>query len=218
MYKFCSHTFNPIKGRCSHNCKYCFVKSMAKRFNKPQEKIHLDEKELKTGLGEGNFIFVGSSCDMFADDVKREWIIKVLDYCRKFDNTYLFQTKNPKRYFDFSPDFYPNNSLFGTTIESNRQEELDKISKAPPVKERVEAMNKLQEKRIFLTIEPIIDFDLDEMVNLIKSVQPKFVNIRADSKGHNLPEPSWDKVQELVDSLALFTKVKIKDNLNRLQK
>ena len=37
-----------------------------------------------------------------------------------------------------------------------------------------------------------------------------------ESKGHNLPEPSWDKVQELIAALKEFTEVKVKSNLERL--
>ena len=85
MYGFVTHTWNAIKGKCMHDCCYCYMK----RF--PQKELWFDEKELKTDLGTGNFIFVGSSTDMFADNVPDEWIRKVLDYCRTFNNTYLFQ-------------------------------------------------------------------------------------------------------------------------------
>jgi protein gp37 len=49
-----------------------------------QKPIHLDEREMKTDLGSGNFIFVGSSCDMFAEDVPQDWIEKIFD--KIFDN------------------------------------------------------------------------------------------------------------------------------------
>lgn len=75
MYTWISYTWNPIKGECPHNCSYCFMKRWGK-----QKPVHFDEKELKTDLGSGNFIFVGSSCDMFADDIPIEWIQKTLDY------------------------------------------------------------------------------------------------------------------------------------------
>ena len=59
MYEFISHTFNTIKGKCYHDCSYCYCKSIAKRFNKIQSDVKLDEKELTKNLGKGNFIFVG---------------------------------------------------------------------------------------------------------------------------------------------------------------
>ena len=66
-------------------------------------------------------------------------------------------------------------------------------------------------------IEPIMDFDLELLANWIEGVEPEFVNIGADSKGNNLPEPSWDKIQSLIKELEKFTKVNLKDNLERLK-
>jgi len=84
MYPWVSHTWNPIKGKCPHDCSYCYMK----RF--PQGELRLDEKALKDNLGEGNFIFVGSSCDMWSNDIPSLWIKKVLEHCRKFDNCFFF--------------------------------------------------------------------------------------------------------------------------------
>ncbi len=179
-----------------------------KRF--PQSELHFDEKELKTDLGIGNFIFVGSSCDMFADDVKGEWILKVLDYCRKFDNTYLFQTKKPKNMKKYM-SIFPKKTIWGTTIESNRDYKVSKAS--IPDRFFISFF-----PRRMITIEPIMDFDLEMFVALIRGVNPEWVNIGADSKGHNLKEPSWEKVQELIKELEKFTKVNLKSNLNRLKK
>ena len=70
MYKFITHTWNPVKGACSHNCSYCYMKRMS-----IQNPVRFDEKELKT-LINGNFVFIGSSCDLFANDIPGEWIDK----------------------------------------------------------------------------------------------------------------------------------------------
>ena len=207
MYGFVTHTWNAIKGKCPHDCSYCYMK----RF--PQSELHFDEKELKTDLGEGNFIFVGSSCDMFAQKISPFWISKVLDHCKKYPkNKYLFQTKNPIRLMSHIDDF-PENSMLGTTIETNRDYPIYDKS-VSPVRERAKAMSMIFGK-LMVTIEPIMDFDLKELVFLIQAIEPDFVNIGADSKGHNLPEPSWDKVQKLIKELEKFTKVNLKDNLKR---
>ena len=58
MYAFVSHTYNPMKGECEHSCAYCF---MRRKLLLPP--LRLELKELKVNLGEGNFIFVGSSTD-----------------------------------------------------------------------------------------------------------------------------------------------------------
>ena len=36
MYEFVTHTWNPIKGKCSHGCTYCYMKKMCSRFEYPQ--------------------------------------------------------------------------------------------------------------------------------------------------------------------------------------
>ena len=210
MYSFCTHTWNVIKGKCPHDCSYCYMKEF------PQGALRFDEKELQTDLGEGNFIFVGSSCDMFAQKISPFWISKVLDHCKKYPkNKYLFQTKNPIRLFSHIEDF-PNNSILGTTIETNR-DYLIYDKSVSPVRERAKAMSMIFGK-LMVTIEPIMDFDLEPFVEMVKDIKPDFVNIGADSKGHNLPEPSWDKVQTLIKELEKFTKVNLKYNLDRLRK
>ena len=69
-----------------------------------------------------------------------------------------------------------------------------------------------------ISVEPIMEFDLEILTSWIKRREPEFVNIGADSKGHKLPEPSPEKVRDLIDSLKKFTEVKVKDNLKRLLK
>jgi len=180
-----------------------------KRF--PQKELRLDEKELKADLGKGNFIFVGSSTDMFASNVPQEWIDRVFVICEKYPaNKYLFQSKNPHRLCAPDVPF-----VFGTTIETNRNYQL---SKAPDVENRVLWLGKLSRVAIdtMVTIEPIVDFDLEPMIELVKRCQPEWVNIGADSCGHDLPEPSGDKVRELIDALSRFTVVKEKENLKRI--
>lgn len=56
---------------------------------------------------------------------------------------------------------------------------------------RMKVVRKLSEQDdTTVSIEPILDFDLNVMIEWIKQLQPKFVSIGADSKRHNLPEPS----------------------------
>ena len=101
MYKFIDYTWNPIKGKCLHDCSYCYMKTI------PQyQHLILAENEFKTDLGNGNRIFIGSSTDVFAEDVPSEWIVRILDYCYQNHNTenpnaYLLQSKNPKRFLEF---------------------------------------------------------------------------------------------------------------------
>jgi len=177
-----------------------------------KSEVHLDEKELKTDLGEGNFIFVGSSTDMFANNVPNEWIRRVLCMCSVFTkNTYLFQTKNSIRFKEFE-EVYPPNTIFGITLETNR---ANNLYNAPPRIERFAQFSALKGRKM-VTIEPIMDFDLQDLRNQVFLMKPEFVNIGADSKGHNLPEPSAEKIGQLIKELKKFTKVNLKDNLKRI--
>jgi len=210
MYNFISHTWNPIKGECFHDCKYCYMK----RFE--LKEIRLDEKELRSNLGENNFIFVGSGTDIFAENVPREWIERVVGHCNNFDNRYLFQSKNP---FSFRFFNLPDKTVLGTTLETNRNYR-EIMGRAMTPAARVYCMAEY-DNYIFdkmLTIEPILDFDISEFVDMIKDVNPDWVNIGADSKGHGLPEPDKEKIKDLIFLLSKFTEVKIKPNLERLMR
>jgi DNA repair photolyase len=212
MYEFITHTWNTIKGECYHDCSYCYMKRWGKL--KP---VRFDEKELKTDLGTGNFIFVGSSCDMFAENIPDEWIKKTLKHMEKFDSKYLLQTKNPTRVLDFiDACVITDKCVICTTIESNK-DLLEIKRNSPDVFKRAMAMNELSQIiDTYVTIEPIMDFDMDIMVQLIKECNPKQVNIGADSGRNNLPEPSKEKVLQLVSELQKFTIIHNKSNLQRL--
>lgn len=212
MYDFVTHTWNTVKGKCPHGCTYCYMH----RF--PQNEVRFDSNELKTDLGSGNFIFVGSSCDMFAENIPHEWIQKTMAHCAKHDNSYLFQTKNPNMFERMYPHGFPSVSKLCTTIETNRH--YPEMGNAPSTKERAEAMHRLNDWNYrfetMVTIEPIMDFDLKEMVEIIKRCEPWKVNIGSDSGGNHLPEPSADKVLALIEELKKFTTIAKKRNIVRL--
>lgn len=212
MYDFVTHTWNTIKGECFHDCSYCYMKRWGKL-----NPVRFDNKELKTNLGSGNFIFVGSSCDMFAENIPDEWITKTLHHCQNSDNKYLFQTKNPDRILDYiDACVITDKSVLCTTIESNREyPEIQR--KSPSVVNRALQMNEVSKIiKTYVTIEPIMDFDLDEMVKLISICNPVQVNIGADSGNNNLPEPPKEKILNLIEELKKFTIINNKSNLKRL--
>jgi protein gp37 len=178
-----------------------------------QKEIHLDEAELKTDLGAGNFIFAGSSCDLMADNIPGEWLDRIFRHLEKYpDNTYLLQSKNPAR-FAFFP--IKKNMIISTTVESDFEANL--FSNAPPAAARVMALGGLNDSiKKMVTIEPVMDFNTKELLRLIKWVNPIQVNIGADSGNHNLPEPPAEKIKELITELKTFTRVVEKKNLRRL--
>ena len=51
---------------------------------------------------------------------------------------------------------------------------------------------------------------------MFQDIKPEFVNIGADSKNNNLTELSSKKIKELIYHLKRFTKVVMKNNLDRL--
>ena len=210
MYEFVTHTWNAIKGECLHGCTYCYMHRWGKQ-NQPR----LDQKELKTDLGHGNFIFTGSSIDMFAGNIPTEWIKKTLAHCCNFDNKYLFQTKNPSRFLNFKMP----KSVFCTTIESDMfYPEIMKQSPKPYERAiYTEIISKIGFET-YVTIEPIMDFNLYKMIELIKKCQPQQVNIGANTGKIQLPEPPKGKIMELIIELKKFTTVHEKSNLKRLLK
>ena len=212
MYAFITHTWNTVKGECYHQCDYCYMKRWGKL-----NPVRLDEKELKTDLGKGNYIFVGSSCDMFANDIPKEWITKTLKHMEKHDNKYLLQTKNPSRVLDFiDACIITDKCTICTTIESDfYYPEIMRNSPYPM--QRSIAMHELSKIiDTYITIEPILDFNLEHFINMIKRCNPKQVNIGADSGNNKLPEPRKEKILELIIELSQFTTVHQKKNLKKL--
>ena len=210
MYEFVTHTWNILKGRCNHDCRYCFMKRWGSL-----NPLHFDDSELKTDLGSGHFIFVGSSTDDFAEGVPSEWIIKMLDHCNKYDNNrYLFQSKNPARFLEFIEHPVFRKAVVCTTIESNRFYPEIMVN-SPRIESRVQAMSELAAKGIptYVTCEPLLEFDFPELVSMLKACRPQQVNVGRNSRREILlPEPSASDVQALISELSTFTKVVVKKN------
>lgn len=213
MYDFVTHTWNPIKGKCWHNCSYCYMKRWGE-----QKPIHLDEREMRVDLGNGNFIFVGSSCDIFAPDVTDKMLSDVMFkiYCAD-KNKYLLQTKNVTRMAKCNWEGYSDITLC-TTAESNRWYSEMGNTQAPDGRLwRLYSINPRGIKKM-VTVEPIMDFDLHEFAEMIILCKPIQVNIGADSGHNRLPEPSSEKIEALIAALEPHTIVHKKNNLARLLK
>ena len=209
MYSFINYTWNVIKGSCFHDCVYCYMKRWGN-----QKPVRFDEKELKTDLGKDNFIFVGSSCDMFADNIPDEWIKKTLKHMEQFDNKYLLQTKNPDRILNFiDACVISDKCVVCTTLESDMFYP-DIMGKSPHPMQRSIAMQEISEcVETYVTIEPLMDFNLEHFVTMIKRCKPKQVNIGMNTSHIKLPEPPKEKVLQLIAELEKFTIVHKKNNL-----
>lgn len=209
MYSFITHTWNTVKGKCNHGCSYCYMRRWGE-----QKEIHFDKSELKTDLGKKNFIFVGSSNDLFAC-AENLWIDWTILHCKEYDNKYFFQSKNPEKILRYQ-DALPKKSVVCTTIETNDYYP-GYMGNTISTERRALAMSEITLPK-YVTIEPIIDFYPYRMANLIRICNPIQVNIGADSGNNNLPEPSKEKLLELIDYLEKFTTVHLKKNLYRLLK
>jgi len=217
MYPWVTHTWNPIKG-CGYACPYCYVQKMMERYGYDNT-VRLDEKELSTNLGKGRTIFVGSMGDMWGPWVDVDWIGRVINRCFDFPlNKYVFQSKNPKRFLQWfvtpNPKF-----ILGTTIETDKYPD-GYASFAPRINDRFNAMLKIPPGMFkFVTIEPIMDFRVKTIMDMIRIIRPNFVTIGADSKGHGLVEPTWEKVESLIKELGEEgIEIRQKKNLDRLKK
>lgn len=206
MYDWVTHMWSPIVG-CSHQCTYCYVR---KNHELPKVPVLLDENFPQ--LGKGNIIFVGHLCDMFCAGARDEDIRCVLDCCKNFDNEYVFQSKNTERMSKWVVAM-PEKALVGVTIETNRADLVAEISKAPPPAERMDHFCAIVGVRRFITVEPVLDFDPEELARMIWKAQPEFVNIGADSKGHGLKEPSKERLAAFI-SLLGDAKVPIRKKIN----
>ena len=49
MYDFVTDTWNVVKGKCPHNCSYCYMK------RHPQKALRFDKQELKTNFETGKY-------------------------------------------------------------------------------------------------------------------------------------------------------------------
>ena len=213
MYKFITHTWNPIKGKCLHDCAYCYMKR-SPQYIKP---IFM-ESEMTDPLN-GKFIFIGSTTDVFANNIPSEWINRILNHCleeykKENRSVFLLQSKNPKRFLEFINHPIMKRCVLCTTIETNRFYP-DFMRNAPKIEERVEAMEEVAKQGIatMVTAEPLMQFDLETMLEHIRRCQPKVVNIGRNTRRNiELPEPTKEEVLQLISELQEFTKVHVKEN------
>jgi DNA repair photolyase len=224
MYEFITHTHNPLAGKCFHDCDYCSTKNFyyPSLKNKYSGTIRLDEKAMLENLGKNNFIFAVAQNDLFASNVPINMILDILDMYNSFDNSYLFQTKNPRVLYEFYQIYgghFPKKSVICSTIESDRYYK-NIMNNSPSPNNRALYLAELSKYfPIYLTTEPIMDFNLRIFSEMLISCNAKQINIGANSSNKvKVPEPTKEKVLALIYELEKFTKVHIKSNLNRLIK
>lgn len=208
MYSFVTHTWNPVRGKCFYNCVYCYTERWGKL-----PPLHLDEKAIKEKLGENNFIFICSGCDLFHPSVPDEWISRVILHTKKYpENKYLLHTKNPERALLWEQNITDNHILC-VTIETDYSFKPS-MSLAPSPDKRLLSLAKWTHKKM-VTVEPIMSFSNYFPQKLLES-KPDQVNIGANSGKQKLPEPDANDIELFVKCLEQFTKVVLKKNLKRI--
>lgn len=217
MYDWVTHMHTHLGGECPHKCVYCYVgKNRWGRAPRYTGKLQLINYEFKVNYKTGKIIFIEHMNDMFAEEINGDWIRFIFNHCNEYNNEYVFQTKNPVRAYRWK-DFFPKKSMIGTTIESNKIH--PGVSNAPSPADRINGIKNFKDEgfKTFITIEPILDFDIDIFSSWIIDAAPDFVNIGADSKRCGLPEPSREKVMELAECLQKAgVTIRKKVNLERL--
>lgn len=215
MFSCVTETWNPLGGACPHKCVYCFARKLAEKnhMEKYFGEIRLIEKEFHRQFKEGEMVFVQDMSDLFAERVPTEYIQKVFEHVKKFPKTtFLFLTKNPERYNDVGA--LPSNAVYGATIESDKI--TPEISSAPGIWSRAFGLWKAKgvfNTRVMVSIEPVLDFNLDIFLTDLRIIQPEFVYLGIDNYNCGLPEPDINKVKKLIEGLQKFTDVKIKPTL-----
>lgn len=152
-------TWSPACG-CYHDCPYCYARTIAERFrgskafpNGFEPTWHPERLDEPVRAKKPMRIFVGSMTDMMGLWWKRMQIESVIKMCRATPrHLYLWLTKNPLRYKEFS---WPDNVMLGVTItgddEPNRKRLLEFI-------EGANLVNIRQHKKIkcFVSLEPML--------------------------------------------------------------
>ena len=220
MFGFIAKTWNPIVG-CSHNCVYCWARRQAQRQKKNCPKCgwftpHLHPERLNRKFKPNTLVFVCDMADLFCQGVNYLWINQVLKVIENYpETTFFLETKNPWRMRHFR---IPENVILSVTIETcNHYGKLPKIGEwhygmisnaPPPVERHAELATTKHGTRFFskykkhISIEPILDFDLDRFVKWILGINPEFgVSVGYDNYGCRLPEPPLAKTLQLIEQL-----------------
>lgn len=203
MYKLSVSQWSPFAG-CEHDCVYCKtsfqrqLKRWAKRncsgcydFSPHTHPERLSQSLPRTKFMQ--FIFTCSSGDV---------VFCPTDYLEKITariksdpgKTFLIQSKDPQT---FKRVVFPKNTILGITLETNRDELCQRTSKAPEPSQRYKDFIEVEHDQKMITIEPVLDFDLETLAGMVQDINPCMVWLGYDSGSNKLPEPEIEKVRSL---------------------
>jgi hypothetical protein len=203
-------SWNPFVG-CGFDCTYCkpsfgallkWVGGM-QHCPKCQQYLPHEHPERLSRIPSDKAIFVCEDGDIsFA---KPDYMAKVFHAISdpKFaGRTWFVQSKNP-RCLEQYLGLIPRNTYLVTTLETNRDQGYGEISKAPLPSIRFKDFSNLKWEKKIVTVEPIMDFDLEILRDWIESISPAAVFIGYNSKPNqvSIPEPDKMKILSLINDL-----------------
>ena len=203
-------TWNPFKG-CLFDCTYCepSFKKQAKRQKQRcmdcyNYKPHSHPEILAT-IPSSKIVFLCGNGDIsFCDHAFVEQIIeRIKSHKPRREKVFYLQSKRPK-YFETHLSNLPQNVILVTTLETNRDEGYGEFSQAPSPSERYKQFLDLDYPRKVVTIEPLMEFDIQPFTRWMKEIDPEYIWTGFNSKPKSvaLPEPSEEKTQRLIDALV----------------
>lgn len=203
--EWADYSVNPIKGICKNDCFYCYAKRMYKRFGwdphiRPDFTVFAGLEAIKPSR-----IFIGSMHDIFGEWVPATWIRAIISSCGNYpQHTFLFLTKNPKRYSKFK---FPQNCWLGTSIENDKN-----VGRLYDLCKATKGRNK-----IFISFEPLLSGMTEVMY-----YRPELKKLDWIIIGGLTPKPVHEDkwVLDLIDFIRILTysahinlPIFLKDNL-----
>jgi protein gp37 len=198
-------TYNPVTGCLGPEgngpCVYCFAKMLAEgkladtpKYRDCGFKPTYHPKEFEKNLGRNNIYFVCDMGDLWGSWVPSEWIRNVWVKCFEADqsNEFWFLTKNPKAYSNFlwgCGRILPSNFVYGVTSERDYPHRL---------KPMMDLKAEFPRTRVFVSVEPVMDFDTEAFVTALSMLGPDFIYIGYDSGRHPIKEPPLRKVMDFI--------------------
>jgi hypothetical protein len=188
---YCKQSFQKQAKRKLHDCLKCYNYAP-----------HAHFERLKKVPGRRIVAVCGNSDIAFCNPKYMRRIIEVMKQDEKRGRLWFVQSKNPKCLEQYLGDF-PKNTVLLTTLETNRDDGYDKISRAPPPSVRYENFRDLPYRRKIVTIEPIMEFDFDIFLDWILRIGPEAVYIGYESSRLEMPfsEPHMEKVLDFIFAL-----------------